>query len=438
MGLEHDIEAGLGMLVEALDHVGDEPSALRARVLLHLSAGERYRGNLAASEEAARQALAAAEETDDPALLALRSQSSPIVQISRDAHSASCWIARSRLPPPTAPPLECPTVRCLLGEQFLRNGDLSGAREVLEGELRAVVDAGLEPPRAESCETSRMSNRRRATGSSPRGISTTHGRSLSTATTSGARLSSSRGRPGSPLCAATPTPPAGSSRTASARAEAMHWPHLAAMNRWTLGFLELSLGEPARAWAASATLRDFLPGEVWKSSAHLRMPIDTLAALGGLKAVDGLVANARGRSAARPPLGRPAALRSRVLRLLAQGRRRPRRRLWRESRDAFEAAGSRSTAVAHYSSPVKRSAATARAGAPPASSRRRRRSSPPRSGLWAQPAEKELRRRGLDPRDRERRTLNGGRRLVAAGKANREVAAQLFTTVPRRIPLTRI
>jgi len=27
----------------------------------------------------------------------------------------------------------------------------------------------------------------------------------------------------------------------------MHWPHLAAMNRWTLGFLELSLGEPADA-----------------------------------------------------------------------------------------------------------------------------------------------------------------------------------------------
>ena len=57
------------MLVEALDHVGDKP-ALRARVLLHLSSGEGYRGNLAASEEAARQALAVAEETDDPALLA--------------------------------------------------------------------------------------------------------------------------------------------------------------------------------------------------------------------------------------------------------------------------------------------------------------------------------------------------------------------------------
>ena len=47
------------------------------------------------------------------------------------------------------------------------------------------------------------------------------------------------------------------------RAEAMHWPHLAAMNRWTLGFLELSLGEPASAWLA---LRDVARTPTWRGS----------------------------------------------------------------------------------------------------------------------------------------------------------------------------
>src|SRR5205814_6003241 len=70
------------------------------------------------------------------------------------------------------------------------------------------------------------------------------------------------------------------------RAEAMHWPHLAAMNRWTLAFLELSLGEPARAWPA---LRDVVQTPTWRGLEvvnALADAVDALAALGELEAAD--------------------------------------------------------------------------------------------------------------------------------------------------------
>ena len=61
--------------------------------------------------------------------------------------------------------------------------------------------------------------------------------------------------------------------------------------------------------------------------------------------------------------------------------------------------------------------------------------------MWAQRAEKELRR--ARPRRRRDRELTNAERqvaaLVAAGKANRAVAAQLFTTVATvEAHLTRI
>ena len=215
VGLEHDVEAGLGMLVEALDHVGDE-RALRARAPLHVSSGEGYRGNLAASEEAARQALAAAEETDDPALLAF---ALAVVADRADQSrrpQRELWTARSRSPPFHCTPAQSPTVRCLLGEQFPRNGDLSGARDVLERELRAVVDAGIEPARARIL-------RDLTDVESQAGDWQLAARYLDDAweiavdgDDQWVSLNSSRGRPGSPLSAATPRRLAGSSRTASA------------------------------------------------------------------------------------------------------------------------------------------------------------------------------------------------------------------------------
>ena len=338
VGLEHDIEAGLGMLVEALDHVGDEP-ALRARVLLHLSSGEGYRGNLAASEEAARQALAAAEETDDPALLAFA-----LAVVADRAHQSrrpqrELLDRALALAAVHGTPARSPTVRCLLGEQFLRNGDLSGARDVLEGELRAVVDAGLEPARARILRD--LTDVELQAGDwqlAARYLDDAWEIAVDGDDQWGqpellarkARLAALRGD-------------ADATRRLVAdcirRAEAMHWPHLAALNRWTLGFLELSLGEPARAWPA---LREVARTPTWRGLEvvnALADAIDALAALGELEAVDELVGTLDDEARHGHRLARPAALRSRALRLLAQGDAAEAAALAEEAGDAFEAAG---------------------------------------------------------------------------------------------------
>ena len=178
----------------------------------------------------------------------------------------------------------------------------------------------------------------------------------------------------------------------------MHWPHLAALNRWTLGFLELSPGEPARAWPA---LREVARTPTWRGLevvSALADAVDALAALGELEAVDELVGTLDDEARHGHRLAGPAALRSRALSLLAQG-------------DAAEAAAlaerqptpsrqpvSRSTVVAHCSSPVKRSAARGRAGAPPRSSRRRQRSSPASERICGHSGpRRSCSGRGLDP-----------------------------------------
>ena len=292
VGLEHDVEAGLGMLVEALDHVGDE-RALRARVLLHVSSGEGYRGNLAASEEAARQALAAAEETDDPALLAFA------LAVVADRADQSRRPQRELLDRALAlaavhgTPAQSPTVRCLLGEQFLRNGDLSGARDVLERELRAVVDAGIEPARARIL-------RDLTDVESQAGDWQLAARYLDDAWEIAVDGDDQWGQPEllarkARLAALRGDADATRELVADGirRAEAMHWPYLAAMNRWTLGFLELSFGEPASAWPAFS---DVARTPTWRGLevvTALADAVETLAALGGLEAVDDLVRVAR-------------------------------------------------------------------------------------------------------------------------------------------------
>ena len=363
VGLEHDVEAGLGMLVEALDHVGDEP-ALRARVLLHLSSGEGYRGNLAASEEAARQALAVAEETDDPALLAFA-----LAVVADRAHQSrrpqrELLDRALALAAVHGTPARSPTVRCLLGEQFLRNGDLSGARDVLEGELRAVVDAGLEPVRARILRD--LTDVELQAGDwqlAARYLDDAWEIAVDGDDQWGqpellarkARLAALRGD-------------ADATRRLVAdcirRAEAMHWPHLAALNRWTLGSSS-SARRPARAWPA---LREVARTPTWRGLevvSALADAVDALAALGELEAVDELVGTLDDEARHGHRLAGPAALRSRALRLLTQGDAAEAAALAEAAADAFEAAGFPLYRGRDGSSPVKRSAARGRAGAPP-------------------------------------------------------------------------
>ena len=222
----------------------------------------------------------------------------------------------------------------------------------------------------------------------------------------------------------------------------MHWPHLAALNRWTLGFLELSLGEPASAWPA---LRDIARTPTWRGLEvvnALADAVDALAALGELEAVDELIESLDDEARHGHRLAGPAALRSRALRLLAQGDAADAAALAEEAAHASEAAGF----------PLDRGRALLVAGEALRRAGERRRAAEKLenaaaiftglgASLWVQQAEKELRRARPRPR-RDRELTNAERQvaaLVAAGKANREVAAQLFTTVATvEAHLTRI
>ena len=66
-----------------------------------------------------------------------------------------------------------------------------------------------------------------------------------------------------------------------AQAEAINWPHLAAMNRWTLGTLELSLDEPVLAWQALEDVRARQPGDGSRRSKPSPTPSKRLSAPGG-------------------------------------------------------------------------------------------------------------------------------------------------------------
>ena len=441
VGLEHDVEAAPGIVAEALEHVGDEPS-LRAAVLLWLSFTEHYRGDLAASEKAAREALAAAEEGDDPALLAFAlAVAADRAHLSRRPRRELLDRALALAAVHGTPP-QSPTVRCLLGEQLLRAGDLSGARDVLAAELRAVVGAGVEPARARILRD--LTDLELHAGNWQ--LAAVYVGDAWEIAVDGddrwgqpellarkARLAALRGD----VDAARELVAEGINR-----AEAMHWPYLAAMNRWTLGFLELSFGEPASAWPAFS---DVARTPTWRGLevvTALADAVETLAALGRLETVDDLVRALDDEARHGHRWAGPAALRSRALCLLARGETVEAAALAGESADAFEAAGF----------PLDRGRALLVAGEALRRAGERRRAAEKLenaaaiftglgASLWVQQAEKELRRARPRPR-RDGELTNAERQvaaLVAEGRANREVAAQLFTTVATvEAHLTRI
>jgi DNA-binding CsgD family transcriptional regulator len=441
VGLDHDVEAASRRIAEALEHAGEEPT-LRTGVLLRLSGVERYRGNLAASEEAARQALAAAEESEDPAQLAFA-----LAIVAHRAHlsrrpehelldRALALAAVHGTPPQT------PTVRSMVGEQLLREGDLSGARDVLEGELRAAVDAGVEPERARIL--SDLTDVETLAGNWQLAA-----QYLDEAWEISNDGDDQWGQPEVLRRKARLAALRGDVETARrlvadgiGRAEGMHWPYLAAMNRWTLGLLELSLGEPARAWPE---LRDAARTPTWRGLEVLNAiadAVEALAALGKLGAADELVGTLEDEARHGDHWAGPAAVRSRALCLLAAGDAAQAAALGQKAADGFDAGGFR----------LDRGRAFLVAGEAFRRAGERRRAAEMLeaataifaglgAALWEQRAEKELRRARPRPR-RDRELTNAERQvaaLVAAGKANREVAAQLFTTVATvEAHLTRI
>ena len=439
--VEHDLEAGCRALTEALEHVGED-KALRARALLWMSGCQLYRGDLGASEEAARQAQSAAEEAGDPALLASAlAVVADRADLARRPENGLLDRAIALAEVHGTEPLR-PTLRCVLGERLLREGNLNGARALLEVELGAAFRAGIEPARYRILR-SLVDVEWRA------GDWQVAERYLDEAwefvVDSGglwaeAEVLERKGR----LAALRGDVDDARSFVAQgiARAEAMHWPHLAAMNRWVLGFLELSLGEPARAWQA---LQDVPRTPTWGRLEVVNAMADgveILVAVGQLEAADELLAQLQDEARDGHLWAAAAALRCTALLLLARGDAAAAVAAATDAADRFEVAGCRldrgrallvGGEALHRLGERRLAAvelAAARAvcaelGAP----------------LWLDRAEKELRRASPRPRH-DRELTNAERRvasLVAAGRTNREVSAQLFTTVGTvEVHLTRV
>ena len=440
--VERDVEAGGIALAEALEHVGDD-LALRARVLLQISSYHLHRSDLATSEETSRQALAAAEAAEDPALVAAALVTvADRAHLARHPHDALLERAIAIADVHGTPPL-FPRFDELHARRLLRTGDLAGSRKLLESELDTAVRAGIQPGRYRILRDLvdvewRAGNWKIAEQhlDDARELAVDEGGDPWVE----AELQERRGR-----LAALRAEVDDARRLLAegiASAEAMNWPHLAAINRWVLGFLELSLDEPTRAWRA---LQDVPRTPTWGRLEVVEAAADaveTLVALGRLEDADDLVATLQEDARYGHRWAAPSALRCSALLLLARG----------DAVGAVTAADEAAAGLEAAGFPLDHGRALLVAGDALRRQGERRRAAEKLESagqifaklgapLWQARAEKELSR--ARPRPRHDGELTSAERRVAAlvadGRTNREVAAQLFiTTGTVEVHLTRI
>ena len=230
------------------------------------------------------------------------------------------------------------------------------------------------------------------------------------------------------------------------RGKDWRWPSLVTLGQWVLGFLALSLNEPTEASDALAGVPERLerlgigePG-LWPI---LPDAVEAAVAVGRLDEAEATVATLEAQARAlEHRWATPAARRCRGLLLLAQGDSAAALAAAEDAASGFEAAGF----------PLDRGRALLVAGEALRRLGERRRAaekletakgvfSELGAPLWLARVEKELRR--ASPRPRRDGELTSAERgvasLVAEGRTNREVAAQLFTTVGTvEVHLTRI
>jgi DNA-binding CsgD family transcriptional regulator len=439
--LADDVDVG-ARLNDALGLVGTD-LALRAEVLVQLCGYHLYRGDLAASEAAARQAVAAGEEAGDGALVAIallmvadradlagRPEPDLLTRAAALAHDHGLpvWLS----------------ARELTGRQLLRHGDLSGARDALEAELTLALEQGALPDRyrlsRDLADVERYAGRWDLSELYLEQAEEYADAGLRIDRWSEAELAQRRAAL-AVLCS-----PVEEARDLSARgvacADAIHWAHLAAMNRWGVGALELSLGDPAQAWRAL----EELPGtETWgrlEVVVAVADAIEALVGLGELDPVDELLRTLREDRDRGNLWAGPGAQRCEALLLLARGSLETAFGAAEEAAAGFQRRGfplhsGRSLLVAGEA--LRRGGERRRAGEK--LDRAREIFLDLGAARWVERCDNELLRARPRPR-RDRGLTHAERRvaaLVADGKKNREVAAQLFTTVSTvEAHLTRI
>jgi DNA-binding NarL/FixJ family response regulator len=440
---EIDGERTRRLAEEALEHVGED-RALRVEVLLYLSGGAAE-DDLPAAEERAREALTAAEELDNPQLLsttlrtverhaAVQGRPEPALldRAARlvEAHGAARWNM-----PGTG-----------LAERRLWAGDLAGARAQLEAELDALCSRGIYFGRKQLLRD--LADLEWRAGNWDRAERHLDGHQELTfdggdrfheavALWQQGLLAASRGQVEAARKHAL---------DAVDRGRDWRWPSLVTLGQWVLGFLALSLNEPTEAFDALAGVPERLerlgigePG-MWPI---LPDAVEAAVAVGRLDEAEATVATLEAQARAlEHRWATPAARRCRGLLLLAQSDSAAALAAAEDAASGFEAAG---FPLDHGRALLVAGEALRRLG------ERRRAAekldtakgifSELGAPLWLARVEKELRRASPRPRSDGELTSaeRGVARLVAEGRTNREVSAQLYTTVGTvEVHLTRI
>ena len=441
-GLADDVAEGV-LLIEALAYVGDDP-ALRAEVLLQVSSYELYRGDLAASEAAAHEAMAAGEEAGDGSLVA-----AALLQVADRADLAGrpepkAVTRATALVEEHGVPLLFPPLGEVTGRRLLRRGDLNGARDALEPELARFLGQGALPDRyrvsRDLADVERHAGRWELSAQYVEQAEEYADAGVGRDRWGTAELAQRRAALAL-LCAADEE-----ARDLAAQGVAwgdeIHWTHLAAMNRWGVGALELSLDDPAEAWRA---LEDIPSTETWGRLEVVEAIADAIEALVGLGELDRADELQRKLYEDRDRghfWAGPGSLRCEALLLLA-----------RESLDeAFAAAKEAAAGFERRGFPLHSGRSLLVAGEALRRAGQRRRAGRVLDAAraiflelgavrWVERCDTEL--RTARPRPRRDRELTPAEsrvaELVAQGKKNSEVAAQLFTTVSTvEAHLTRI
>jgi DNA-binding CsgD family transcriptional regulator len=426
--VEPDDELMKSRLEEALEHVADD-RRLRAHVLLGMSAC--LVDEAEASEKIAREAAAIAEEVGDRRLLA--TALGAVARRAALAGRAEPALAERALElAETNGTLRgWPTARMVLAVgSSLRQGDLSGARELLEAELAQILNEGREYDRARVLIALAYLEWRAGRWASVE----RHLEDLDELAAAGDETAEA-------VCLVAKGRLAGAhgdvDEARRLLAEAQRWGEArhAPMPEvgWALGALALALEQPARAeeeLAAAAQVPDPRAFHLARLDAFADR-VEACVAMGRVLHAEKLLRRLDEEARNRHLWATQAALRCQALLRLARGDPEA-AEIAADAAHGFEAAGF----------PLDQGRALLIAGEALRRAGERRRAADKLeaaraiftelgAALWVDRTETELRR--ARPRPRRDRELTAAERRVAAlvadGRTNKEVAAQLFTTV---------
>jgi DNA-binding CsgD family transcriptional regulator len=433
---------GTALLEAALVHTGDDDQ-LRVRLLSWLASALGSAGDYVLAEQRAREAVALAEALGELELTAL----------TVDALFDICRV-RGAAPPPHFQGLLGaarsqqlkgePGPLVLLGRERCNAGELDTARRLLEAELAASETRGEELIRAlilrELAEVElRAGNWSHAARYLDEAayIDAEDPFGLAEDRSAQAQLAAYQGDLATARTLA---------HDAIATGRQWGWPELVVRNRWILGFAEMSVGEPRRALEHLEGLDETLTSMGIGNPGYLPLlpdMIETLAVLDRRGPATDVLALLEGQARAREHRwGIPAAQRARAVLELAGGDPRAAMSLAEQAAAGFQAAGfpfDRARSILSAGEALRRLGQRRRAAErlTEAGAIFERLGAP----LWQQRTERELRRAA--PRPSTGQDLTAAERQVAAlvigGRTNREVAAELFTTVSTvEAHLTRI